>query len=147
MFDTLLDALHDDGLTPRFVFLSPVFLDELNADGRLSSERLTSHIETAVDTFHTRAAAEVNVVRDLQIEILDPVTAAGELRVDVWLDSIDATTCTYGFTCSSADGRTAHARGERTVTMLDPIRRRPAAWSSAFLEKQSTLVKALHNYS
>ena len=143
MFDTLLD----DGLTPRFVFLSPVFLDELDAGGRLSSERLASHIETAVDTFHTRTATEVNVVRDLSVEFLDPVTAAGELRIDVWLDSIDATTCTYGFTCSSADGRVAHARGERTVTMLDPVRRRPAAWSPAFLEKQSTLVKALHNYA
>lgn len=143
MYDTLLD----DGLTPRFVFLSPVFLDELSADGRLTSERLASHIETAVDTFHTRAAAEVNVVRDLQIEFLDPVTAAGELRIDVWLESIDATTCTYGFTCSSADGRVAHARGERTITMLDPVRRRPAAWSPAFLAKQSTLVKALHNYA
>ena len=143
MFDTLLD----DGLTPRFVFLSPVFLDELNADGRLSSERLAGHVGGAVDTFHTRTATEVNVVRDLQIEFLDPVTAAGELRIDVWLDSIDSTTCTYGFTCSSVDGRTAHARGERTVTMLDPVRRRPATWSAAFLEKQSTLVKALHNYA
>jgi len=143
MFDTLLD----DGLTPRFVFLSPVFLDELGPDGRLSHDRLVSHIETAVDTFHTRAATEVNVVRDLQVEFLDPVTAAGELRIDVWLDSIDATTCTYGFTCSSSDGRTAHARGERTVTMLDPVRRRPASWSPAFLEKQSTLLKALHNYA
>ena len=143
MYDTLLD----DGLTPRFVFLSPVFLDELSADGRLPSERLASHIGTAVDTFHTRAATEVNVVRDLQIEYLDPVTAAGELRIDVWLESIDATTCTYGFTCSSADGRIAHARGERTVTMLDPVRRRPASWSPAFLAKQSTLLKALHNYA
>jgi acyl-CoA thioesterase FadM len=143
MFDTLLD----DGLTPRFVFLSPVFLDELSADGRLAGNRLASHIEIAVDTFHTMTATEVNVVRDLQLELLDPVTAAGELRIDVWLDAIDATTCTYGFTCSSADGRVAHARGERTVTMLDPVRRRPAAWSAAVLEKQSTLVKALHHYA
>src|SRR6476469_6397360 len=106
MFDTLLD----DGLTPKFVFLSPVFLDELDAHGQLSSERLSAHIQTAVDTFHTRTGEEVNVVRDLRIEFLDPVTAAGELRIDVWLDAIDATTCTYGFTCSSADGRMAHGR-------------------------------------
>ncbi|HEY2322681.1 MAG TPA: acyl-CoA thioesterase, partial [Thermoanaerobaculia bacterium] len=86
-------------------------------------------------------------VRDLQIEFLDSVTAAGELRIDVWLDSIDATTCAYGFTCSSADGLIAHARGERTVTMLDPVRRRPASWSPAFFEKQSTLLKALHHYA
>lgn len=143
MFDTLLD----DGLTPRFVLLSPVFFDELDTEGKLSNDRLVSHIESAVDTFHTRSAAEVNVVRDLQIEFLDPVTEAGELRIDVWLDSIDATTCTYGFTCSSADGRVAHARGERTITMLDPVRRRPASWSPAFLEKQSTLVKSLHSYA
>lgn len=143
MFDTLLD----DGLTPRFVFLSPVFLDELNVEGRLSTERLTAHIETAVDTFHTRTGEELNVIRDLKVEFLDPVTAAGDLRIDVWLDAIDDTTCTYGFTCSSADGRIAHARGERAVTMLDPVNRRPSRWSSAFLAKQSTLVKALHNYS
>jgi len=141
MFDTLLD----DGLTPRFVFRSPVFLDELNA-GQLSTGRLAAHIETAVDTFHTRTGVDVNVVRDLKVEFLNFVTAAGELRIDVWLDSIDSTTCTYGFTCSSADGSTAYARGERTVTRLDPIRRRPAEWSAAFLEKQSTLVKALHNF-
>jgi acyl-CoA thioesterase FadM len=143
MFDSLLD----DGLTPKFVFLSPVFLDELDAHGRLSSERLAAHVQTAVDEFHSRTGEELNVVRDLRIEFLDPVRAAGELRIDVWLDAIDATTCTYGFTCSSADGRIAHGRGEQTVTMLDPIRRRPSTWSEAFLQKQSTLVKALHNYA
>lgn len=139
MFDTL-----GDGLTPRFVFRTPVFLDELDhGSGQLSHDRLTAHIQQAVDAFH--GADEVNVIRDANIEFLHPVTSAGELRVDVWLDAIDETTCTYGFLCSSTDGTVAHARGERTISKLDPLRRRPSTWSDAFLASRSAIVKAMHN--
>ena len=146
----MFSSFFDDGLNPRFVFQSPVFRDELDANGLLASERLAQHIAGAVDTFHAGNCGlpdQVDVVRDLTIEFLSPVTAAGVLRVDVWLENLDATTCTYGFLCSSSDGNTAHARGERTVSRVDAERLRPATWSDDFMHKQASILKNLHAIS
>jgi acyl-CoA thioesterase FadM len=140
-------SFFDDGLNPRFVFQSPVFRDELDPAGRLSSERLAQHVAGAVDTFHAGnggLADQVDVVRDLTIEFLSPVTSAGILRVDIWLEALDATTCTYGFLCSSSDGNTPHARGERTVSRVDAERLRPSTWSDDFMQKQTSILKNLH---
>lgn len=150
----MFDALHDDGLNPRFVCVSPVFLDELTAAGRLPHDRLVAHISAAVDAFHTGEASgrrctgdEVSVVRDITAEFLSPVTAAGALRIDVWLDSLDENSCTYGFVCSSEDGLTPYARGERTVVKLDPALLRPMPWSSDFVEEHSKFLRTLHAYA
>lgn len=146
MFDTLLD----DGFNPRFVFRSPVFRDELDADCHLPNTRLVDHVAEAVDSFHAgncQRPDETNVVRDLTIEYLNPVTCAGALRLDVWLEGLDDTTCTYGFLCSSDDGRTPHARGERTISRIDAVLLRPAKWSEGFRQKQSSFLKTLHGYS
>lgn len=144
MFHSLLD----DGLNPRFVYLSPVFRDEIGAAGQLANERLAAHIVEAVDALHARSVScgedELNVVRDLAVEFLAPVTQASVLRIDVWLEALDETTCTYAFLCSSEDGLTPHARGERSVSRVDAERFRPATWSEAFVERQSSILRTLH---
>ncbi len=149
----MFDAIQDDGLNPRFVYLSPVFLDELSA-GQLPNDRLAAHLSAAVDAFHTGKGCgrhctgdEVSVVRDILVEHLNPVTAAGTLRVDVWLDHLDENSCSYGFLCSSQDGLTPYARGERTVVKLDPALLRPSPWSSGFVEEHSKFLRTLHAYA
>lgn len=150
----MFEALYDDGLNPRFVYTSPVFLDELGPDGTLPHDRLAAHIASAVDSFHTGegrgrhcSGDEVNVVRDLTVEYLHPVTSAGTLRIDVWVDRLDDSSCTYGFLCSSGDQLEPYARGERTIVKLDPELRRPASWSDDFVEEQSKLLRTLHAYA
>lgn len=150
----MFDTLQDDGLNPKFVYRSPVFLDELSHAGRLPHDRLISHISAAVDAFHTGEGCgrrctgdEVSVVRDITAEFLHPVTSAGILRVDVWLDRLDENSCTYGFVCSSDDGLTPYARGERTVVKLDPTLLRPMPWSPGFVEEHSKFLRTLHAYA
>ncbi len=150
----MFDTIHDDGLNPRFVFLSPVFFDELSPDDRLSHDRLVSHLAAAADAFHTGEGCgrhctgdEVSVVRDITVEQLNPVTAAGTLRIDVWVETLDENSCTYGFLCSSEDGLTPYARGERTVVKLDPALLRPSPWSRGFVEEHSKFLRTLHAYA
>lgn len=149
----MYESFLDDGLNPRYVGYSPVFLDELDPQQRLSPERLAIHIATAVDAFHAgqdsplHSGDELEVVRDLHIEHLNPVRGTGALRIDVWLDELNPTDCVYGFLCSSEDGLTAYARGERTIVRFDPKLRRPARWSDRFMQKHSALLKTLHAYA
>lgn len=145
----MTDTLFDDGLNPRYVSHAPVFLDELDPLGRLPHASLEARIAAAVDAFHASSGgvASLDVLRDIQIEHLGPVIGSGTLRVDIWLESLDRTTATYGFLCSSEDGNRAYARGERTVVKLDPQLRRPSSWSPEFLERQSALLKTLHAYA
>ncbi len=150
----MFEALYDDGLNPRFVCHTPVFLDEFATAETLSHQSLSAKIAGAVDAFHTgegrskhRTGDEVNVIRDMTVEYLNPVRSAGEVRIDVWLERLDDSSCTYGFLCSSADQRTPHARGERTIVKLDPELLRPSTWSPEFLEAQSKLVRSLHAYA
>jgi acyl-CoA thioester hydrolase len=148
----MFDAIHDDGLNPKFVYLSPVFLDELSPAGSLPHDHLSAHITAAVDAFHTGEGCsrhctgdEVSVIRDIAVEVLNPVTSSGPLRVDVWLDRLDESSCTYGFLCSSEDGLTPYARGERTVMKLDPALLRPSPWSPGFVEEHSKFLRTLHS--
>lgn len=150
----MINSILDDGLNPKFVYLSPVFFDELTPEGSLPHDRLAIHIGNAVDAFHTGegrgkhcAGDELNVVRDLTVEYLTPVTAAGTLRIDVWLEHLDEFSCSYGFLCSSEDQLRPYARGERTLVKLDPELRRPATWSQDFVEEQSKLLRSLHAYA
>lgn len=150
----MFETISDDGLNPRFVYVSPVFLDELDNGGTLCQERLSAKIAGAVDAFHTGEGRgrhctgdELNVVRDLTVEYLNPVRTVGSLRIDVWLDRLEDCSCTYGFLCSSSNQLTPYARGERTIVKLDPELRRPATWSHDFVEEQSKVARTLHAYA
>ena len=140
------DGLIDDIFNPRFVFFSPVHLDELDGFSTLRRERFSTHVDEAIVAWQasTENKSEQSLgVRDITVELLEPMTHPGTMRVDVWVERLSANSCAFGFLCSSLDGRTAYARGERTITKLDPASHRPAAWSLPFRAKQATLLKNL----
>jgi len=91
--------------------------------------------ENGIDT-------NVPVIRDAAIEVLEPCLG-DRVRVDLWVETLEDTSCVYGFLCSSEDGLVPYARGEETITKLDPQSKRPAAWSPAFRHTHEMLMKDL----
>lgn len=141
------DGFIDDAFNPRFVFFSPVHLDEI---GGFMRDRLAAHIDGAIVAWQANMdikSEQSLAIRDLTLELLEPLTEPGTMRVDVWVERLDDVTCVFGFLCSSADGRRPYARGERTITKLDPASHRPAPWSLPFRSKQATLLKNLPAYA
>ena len=123
-------------LNPKFVFHSPI----RNAD----SLDLLEHVDHAIIALDGRAP----LGGDSALESLAPVAGSeNSLRIDLWVQELDDTTCTYGFLCSSEDGRVPHARGERSVVNLDPATRRPMAWSGSFRSTHAELMKDLPAYA
>lgn len=150
--------LLDDGINPRFVYFSPVHFDELDPMKMLHNGRFPAHIERAVAAWYASSGKrwelniadnpdQFHVVRDLHIEYLRPVVGPGTMRIDIWVERIGTTSCVYGFLCSSEDGTTAYARGERTVVKIDPASHRPAAWTESFREQLHSLQKELPAYA
>jgi acyl-CoA thioester hydrolase len=144
------DRFIDDPFNPRFVFFSPVHLDELGGFLSLRRERFPAHIDAAIaawqGSMEIRSEQSLGV-RDITLELLEPVTRPDAMRIDVWVEHLEPASCVFGFLCSSPDGRTAYARGERTITKLDPASHQPAPWSLPFRSKQATLLKNLPAYA
>jgi len=103
-----------DDLNPKFVFFSPV----------RPGDSVEEHVAHAIKTW---CATPFELGDRAAVEILNPVTVAGTMRIDLWVEEMDESSCTYAFLCSSEDGCTPYARGERTVTKLDPRLRRTNA--------------------
>ena len=150
--------LLDDGINPRFVYFSPVHFDELDPMKMLHNGRFPAHIERAVAAWYAASGKrwelnisdnpdQFHVVRDLHIEYLRPVVGPGTMRIDIWVERIGTTSCVYGFLCSSEDGTTPYARGERTVVKIDPASHRPTAWTPSFREQLHSLQKELPAYA
>ena len=138
----------DDPLNPRFVYFSPVHLDEL--DGFLGRERFAGHVDEAIAAWQSATDIKTEQslgVRDLNLELLEPMTRPSAIRIDVWVERLSDTSCTWGFICSSPDGHAAYARGERTIMKLDAASHQPASWSLPFRAKQATLLKNLPAYA
>lgn len=125
-------------LNPKFVFYSPlrnVLADPLD---------LVEHVDHAIIALDGRAPAG----GDCAIEQLAPVSfQENALRVDLWVNDLGDFTCTYGFLCSSEDGRVPHARGERSVVNLDPATHKPQTWSRDFRVAHEELLKDLPAYA
>jgi acyl-CoA thioester hydrolase len=144
------DGLIDDLFNPRFVYFSPVHLDELTAHGYLDRAGFAPHVDSAIAAWQMNMenkAEQCFGVRDISVERLTPVVSPGVVRIDVWVERLDASSCVFGFLCSSEDGNTAYARGERTITKLDPKSHRPANWSQPFRTKHESLQKELPAYA
>src|SRR5688572_19004022 len=98
------DGLIDDIFNPRFVFFSPVHLDELGGFSALRRDRFAAHVDEAIVAWQasTENKSEQSLgVRDITVELLEPVTEPGTMRIDVWVERLSANTCVFGFTCSS----------------------------------------------
>jgi acyl-CoA thioester hydrolase len=147
-----------DSINPKFVYHSPVHFDELDPMQMLHNARFAAHVERAVSAWYMTSGKkwelsvadnpdQFHVVRELRIEYLNPVIGPGTMRIDVWVERLGTTSCVYGFLCSSEDGRTPYARGERTIVKIDPASRRPAPWTEFFRDRHITLLKDLPAYA
>lgn len=112
-----MNAVRDD-LNPKFVNFSPV------TSGMLTAENVTDAVDRAIAAL---CAETPRKGAGAAVEILNPMVKAGVIRIDLWVEEIDATSCTYGFLCSSEDGCTPYARGERTCTKLGPRAQKTSA--------------------
>jgi hypothetical protein len=121
-------------LNPKFTFFSPV----------RSTTDLSEHVDHAIIALDGRAPLGGGCVLE-KLEAVSPDTAT--LRVELWVNDLDDYTCTYGFLVSSENGRTPHARGERTVVSVDPASHYPRKWSSDFRHSHEELLKDLPAYA
>lgn len=152
----MTDGLIYDALNPRFVSFSPVFRDELGADQVLDSSRLAYHVDRAIEAWYsatsrTRKVAEAidpaSMVRDTNIEMLNAITSPVTVRIDLWVETLETTSCVYGFLVSNEDGTLPYARGERTVIHIDPRSRSLQPWSTGFVASHESLLKDLPAYA
>ena len=100
-----MNAIRDD-FNPKFVYFSP-------ANGNLAD-----HVDDAIRTY---CGEQCDSVGELVIEQLG-TPKPGTMRIDLWVESFDDASCTYGFLCSNATGSVAYARGERTVRTAGNLR-------------------------
>lgn len=145
-----------NALNPKFVYLSPVQFDELDPSRQIRKTRFAAHVHQAISGWllsgsHPAAGQtapdDSYVESDFEIEFLHPLVGPTTMRVELWVERMNATSCTYGFLCLSNDGRTPYARGEKTILHVDPQTFRPIAWTNAFREHHALLVKDLPAYA
>lgn len=122
-----MNAIRDD-FNPKFVYFSPISGDD----------SLLAHIDDAIRAYCTDP---FEFAADVVLERLGHAAAAGSMRIDLWVESLDDATCTYGFLCSSANGSAAYARGERSVRKLG------APWSERFRRTNAGLLRDLHAFA
>jgi acyl-CoA thioester hydrolase len=145
-------------INPKFTWLSPIHFDELDPMHMLHNSRFPLHVERATSAWYFANGGvfqrdpadnpdQFHVVRDLRIEYLNPVLGPGDMRIDLWVEHLGSTSCSYGFLCSSQDGKLPYARGRRTIVKVDPRSHRPAVWSDAFRRVHTELLKDLPAYA
>ena len=133
----------DDLFNPKFVLVAPVINDDPTRP--LDRAAFAGFVERAIAAWNLENGIDpksVPTVRDAAVELLEPCVGDA-MRIDIWVEHLDETSCVYGFLCSSEDGRVPYARGEETITKLDPQSKRPAAWSPAFRHTHEMLMKEL----
>jgi len=138
-----MNAVRDD-LNPKFVFFSRF------AGGTLDASVITAQVDRAITAWCAEllaSSAPFDITGDAAVEILNPIAPAGTLRIDLWVEDLDATSCTWGFLCSSENGATAYARGDRTVNKLDPRSHRPLPWSDSFRRTNADLLRDFHSFA
>lgn len=145
-------------INEKFTWISPVHFDELDPMQMLHNARFPAHVERAIVAWYSANGSQwtldvrenpdqFHVVRELRIEYLNPLLGTGSMRIDIWVERLGNTSCVYGFLCSSSDGRTPYARGERTIVKIDPASHRPTPWTEAFRTVHSNICKDLPAYA
>jgi acyl-CoA thioester hydrolase len=120
----------------------PVYFDEFDPNGHLHNTRFAVHVERATTavfaalgfdtgTVHPRPADLRYVVRQFGIEFHAPFRGAGELLVDLRVQSFGSTSLVWSFNCYAADRSEACASGTRTIVKVDDSGT-PVPWSEHF---------------
>lgn len=137
-----------------FTYRQPVYFDDLDALQMLHNARYAVYVERATTAFYESLGKfweqnvadnpdQFHVVREIHVEFLAPFNGTGELRVGLWLEHLGATSCTYGFRCTSGAADVVHARGRRTIVRLDPVAFRPTPWTDWFRTAHEQLAHAV----
>jgi acyl-CoA thioester hydrolase len=143
------------GSTPLpspFVHRSLVHFDELDPMQMLHNVRLATHVERATIAFYASLGRrwernvadnpdQFHVVRELQVDFLQPFLGTGEMHVEIWVERLGSSSCVYRFRCASADGRIVYARGRRAIVKVDPDSHRPLPWTPAFRDAHERLLQ------
>ena len=114
-----------------------VYFDDLDAMGVVHNGRYAILFERALaawwaragwpyDPGHPRFAEVLFVVREFTITYHVPITRAGTVQVQLWLEHLGTTSAVYGFRVLSDDGAVVHTEGRRVQVRLDPATLRPA---------------------
>jgi len=126
-------------VTAAFRWLSPVYFDELDANGSLHNSRIAVHVERAQSALFERLGkgwAELAgrdpdlryAVRELHVEFLAPLRAPGLMLVELSAAELGTTSARYEFRCAEPAGQPTIARGYRVIVKIDEAGR-PAKWS------------------
>jgi acyl-CoA thioester hydrolase len=119
-----------------------IHFEDLDAMGIVHSGRYVNIFERALaaywgragwsyDPGHPRFAEMLFVVREFTITYHVPISRAGTVQVQLWLERLGTTSLTYGFRVSSDDGTVVQAEGRRVQVRLDPASLRPAPITGA----------------
>lgn len=114
-----------------------VYFEDLDAMGVVHNGRYAILFERALaaywaradwpyDPGHPRFAEVLFAVREFTITYHVPITRAGTVQVQLWLEHLGTTSAVYGFRVLSDDGVVVHAEGRRVQVRLDPATLRPA---------------------
>lgn len=114
-----------------------IHFEDLDAIGVVHSGRYVNVFERALaaywgragwsyDPGHPRFAEMLFVVREFRITYHVPISRAGTVRVQLWLERLGTSSLVYGFRVVSGDESVVHAEGRRVQVRLDPATLRPA---------------------
>jgi acyl-CoA thioester hydrolase len=129
-------------VSAAFGWLSPVFFDELDANGMLHNSRFAVHVERAQSALFEQlghgwsdlAVRDPDLryaVRELHIEFTAPMSAPGTMLVELTAGRLGSTSATYLFRCADPAGQVTYARGHRVIVKIDE-HGRPAPWSEPY---------------
>jgi acyl-CoA thioester hydrolase len=140
-----------------YLYASPVYFDELDANGVLDNARYALHVEHAQSALFesfgqgwtSRGERDPDLryaVRALNIEFLGPVTSPGVMDIRLYLNSFGRTSATFGFRCEWRGAPCA--LGTRTIVKVDHANE-AIPWSGrhraalADMESQSSRFRSL----
>jgi acyl-CoA thioester hydrolase len=127
-----------------FSWLSPVFFDELDPNGSLHNSRFAVHVERAQSALFEQLGKGWSdladrdpdlryAVREFHVEFTAPMTAPGEMLVELTAGRLGSTSATYLFRCADPAGQVTYARGHRVIVKIDGAGR-SAPWSEWYRE-------------
>jgi acyl-CoA thioester hydrolase len=119
----------------------PVYFDELDSNGHLHNTRFAVHVERATTAFFAAAGFDTltvdprppdlrYVVKQFGIEFCAPFRGAGEMVVDLRVQTVGRTSLLWAFDCYTSSELVC-ARGSRALVKVDE-RGLPAPWSGSF---------------
>jgi len=114
-----------------------VHFEDLDAMGVVHNGRYVLLLERALAAYWTRAGWAFDpaspgfkdvffVVREFAITYHVPISRAGTVRVQLWIERLGTTSLSYAFRFLSDDETVVHAEGRRVQVRLDPATLRPA---------------------